>query len=60
MWIFNTMNLEAYTEFYIISAVSIFSSKLFKKIILSNHPLLKRWSKETPFDFENIFFLNKS
>jgi len=39
-------------EFYIISCVSITSLKLFKKIILSSHPLLKRWSKETPFDFE--------
>ena len=39
-------------EFYIVSCVSITSSKLFKKIISSSHPLLKRWPKETPFDFE--------
>ena len=39
-------------EFYTVSCVSITSSKLFKKIISSSHPLLKRWSKETPFDFE--------
>ena len=38
--------------FYIISAVSITSSRLFKKIISSDHPRLKRWPKETPFDFE--------
>ena len=39
-------------EFYTISVVSITSSKLFKKIISSSHPLLKRWPKNTPFDFE--------
>lgn len=38
--------------FYIISAVSITSTKLFKKIVSSSHPRLKRWPKETPFDFE--------
>ena len=38
--------------FYIISATSITSTKLFKKIITSNHPRLKRWPKSTPFDFE--------
>ena len=39
-------------EFYTISCVGITSSKLFKKIISSNHPRLKRWPKNTPFDFE--------
>ena len=39
-------------EFYTISCVSISCSKLFKKIISSNHPQLKRWPKNTPFDFE--------
>ena len=38
--------------FYIISAASITSTKLFKKIITSSHPRLKRWPKSTPFDFE--------
>ncbi|WP_148196304.1 hypothetical protein [Candidatus Ruthturnera calyptogenae] len=38
--------------FYVLSAVSISSVKLFNKIIRTNHPKLKRWSKETPFDFE--------
>jgi len=39
-------------EFYTISCASITSLKLFKKIISSNHPRLKRWPKNTPFDFE--------
>ena len=39
-------------EFYTISCASILSLKLFKKIISSNHPRLKRWPKNTPFDFE--------
>ena len=38
--------------FYIISLASIMSSGLFKKIITSNHPFLKRWPKGLPFDFE--------
>ncbi len=38
--------------FWIISCTSFTSLKLFKKIISSNHPKLKRWPKETPFDFE--------
>lgn len=38
--------------FYMISAVSISSIYLFRKIIQSNHPFLKRWPKVTPFDFE--------
>jgi hypothetical protein len=51
----NIMKKNFDQEFYIISAVSISSSRLFKKIILSNHPLLKRWSKKTPFDFEKKY-----
>ena len=43
---------ENNSYFYMISAASICSIKLFNKIIKSNHPYLKRWSKETPFDFE--------
>jgi len=39
-------------EFYTVSCSSITSSKLFKKIISSSHPRLKRWPKSTPFDFE--------
>ena len=35
-----------------ISAVSISKNSFFKKIILSNYPIIKRWPKETPFDFE--------
>lgn len=37
---------------YIIGLPGIFSSKFFIKIIYSNRPYLKRWSKYTPFDFE--------
>ena len=39
-------------NFYTVSAVSILNINFFKKIINSNHPKLKRWPKETPFDFE--------
>jgi len=38
--------------FYTVSAVSISSLFFFKKIINTNYPILKRWPKETPFDFE--------
>lgn len=37
---------------FIISLVSILSTKLFKKIIFANDPPIKRWSKYTPFNFE--------
>ena len=37
---------------YIISLISICSTSLFKKIINSNDPPIKRWSKQKPFDFE--------
>ena len=37
---------------YIIGLPGVFSKKLFKKIILSRRPYLKRWPKYTPFDFE--------
>jgi hypothetical protein len=39
-------------SFYIISLASILSSSLFKKILTSSHPFLKRWPKGLPFDFE--------
>ena len=45
-------NMDMDEEFYTVSVASITSSKLFKKIISSNHPRLKRWPKNTPFDFE--------
>ena len=53
----NLKNIEKIEEvlgryFYMISAVGIFGNRLFKKVIQSNHPRLKRWPKETPFDFE--------
>jgi hypothetical protein len=37
---------------YIISLVSIMKRNLFEKIVLTNDPPIKRWSKFTPFDFE--------
>lgn len=37
---------------YIISLVSINTRELFKKIIFTNDPPIKRWSKQKPFDFE--------
>ena len=45
-------------EFYTISCVSITSSKLFKKIISSNHPQLKRWPKNIYLSqFYNCYLL---
>lgn len=37
---------------YLISAASILSSNLFRRVILADDPVPKRWPKETPFDFE--------
>lgn len=37
---------------YIITLLGIFKKNLFLKIINSNDPFIKRWSKYTPFDFE--------
>ena len=39
-------------KLYIISAVGLFTKILFRKIITTNHPILKRWPRNTPFDFE--------
>lgn len=38
--------------FYTVSAVSITSINFFQKIISCNHPIVHRWSQNTPFDFE--------
>lgn len=37
---------------FLISLVAIYSTEMFKKIILSNDPPLKRWPISTPFNFE--------
>ena len=37
---------------YIISACGIFSTSLFKRLLFCRRPYLRRWPKETPFDFE--------
>jgi len=37
---------------YIISLLSISTLELFKKIIFTDDPPIKRWSKQKPFDFE--------
>ena len=37
---------------YIVSVCGIFSKDFFKKILYCNRPRLRRWPKETPFDFE--------
>ena len=39
-------------DFYCVSALSIFSSKFFLKVLSSKRPYLKRWPKHLPFDFE--------
>lgn len=41
-----------YGLFYIITTVSFLKTSFFKKIICTNHPILKRWPRNTPFDFE--------
>ena len=41
-----------YTQEYIISLQGIFKKELFLKILNTDDPLLKRWNKKTPFDFE--------
>jgi len=43
-------------KIYIISAVGLFPKIFFRKIITSNHPVLKRWPRNTPFDFEKTIF----
>jgi hypothetical protein len=37
---------------FIIAACSIFKNKLFRRIVLADDPVQRRWPKETPFDFE--------
>ena len=37
---------------FIISLASIISSKLFVKVLTANDPPIRRWPKNTPFDFE--------
>jgi hypothetical protein len=37
---------------YLIAACSIFKNSLFKKIVLTDDPVQKRWPIKTPFDFE--------
>lgn len=39
-------------DYYLISSLGLFSTALFRKIINTNHPILRRWPKETPFDLE--------
>jgi hypothetical protein len=37
---------------YIVSVCGIFSKSLFEKILFCRRPYIRRWPKETPFDFE--------
>ena len=46
----NTEKLN--NKIYIVSVVGLFSIFFFEKIISTNHPILKRWPRNTPFDFE--------
>jgi hypothetical protein len=46
------MNNKFKKDFYIVSCTQIFERKLFLKILFSNKPLLKRWPRHLPFDFE--------
>lgn len=45
-------NKKLLASTFIVSCLSIFSKKLFFKIIKKNDPIIPRWPKETPFDFE--------
>lgn len=37
---------------YIISVCGVFSKELFLRIVMCKRPWIRRWPKETPFDFE--------
>lgn len=41
---------------YIISMTSIFKKDFFRTILFKNDPLINRWSKDTPFDFEKCSY----
>lgn len=41
---------------FLISMTSIFKKTFFKKILFSNDPIIKRWSRQTPFDFEKCSY----
>lgn len=43
-----------FTQEFIISLQGIFKKDFFLKIINTDDPFLKRWNKNTPFDFEKI------
>jgi hypothetical protein len=47
-------NIQA--DRYIISMTSIFKKNFFEKILFKNDPLIKRWDKKTPFDFEKCSY----
>lgn len=44
--------IQKHNKICIIDLVGIYSSALLKKNIQTNVPMLRRWPKETPFDFE--------
>ena len=48
-------NIQYKASKYIISMPSIFSKKLFLKILENKDLLFKRWPKKTPFDFEKRY-----
>lgn len=37
---------------FIVSVTSIFTRSLFERLVIANDPLIKRWPREAPFDFE--------
>ena len=41
---------------YIISLTCIFKKVFFKKILFSDDPFIKRWGRDTPFDFEKCSY----
>ncbi len=39
-------------DFYVISMISVFKTEMFRQILSSKRPVLRRWPKHLPFDFE--------
>ncbi len=48
--------LDLKSDIFIVSMTSIFKKTLFKKILFTDDPLIKRWNKNTPFDFEKCSY----
>ena len=45
---------KIHSAFHTVPAQSIFKVSFFKKLVTTNHPLIKKWPKNCPFDMEKI------